>query len=151
MSGKLPMTENTGHIFCQIYLSSRLYILWEYHTSMLAIYNENCIVTFYKHCTSFPSCLKEIIVNDFVHVCECDPWIQILLSDIELIVQRKLYIGKMLKLLLVPKLLNIKYKLYGYSDDLIETITLGHLFSRATNFADFVDFWDFHKICFTEN
>ena len=24
-------------------------------------------------------------------------------------------------------------------------------FSRATNFADFVDFLDFHKICFTEN
>ena len=52
----------------------------------------------------------------------------------------------MLKLLLVPKLLNIKYKLYGFSDDLIETITLGHLFSIAKNFADFVDFWDFHKI-----
>ena len=24
-------------------------------------------------------------------------------------------------------------------------------FLRATNFADFVDYWDFHKICFPEN
>ena len=29
--------------------------------------------------------------------------------------------------------------------------TVGCSFSRAVNFADFVDFWDFHEICFTEN
>ena len=28
---------------------------------------------------------------------------------------------------------------------------VGCLFLRATNFADFVDFGDFHEICFSEN
>ena len=39
--------------------------------------------------------------------------------------------------------------IYNYIDDFI----LYHRasFLRATNFADFVDFLDFHEICFTEN
>ena len=38
------------------------------------------------------------------------------------------------------------------NDEILQVYIVGRLsFSRATNFVDFVNFGDIHKICFTKN
>ena len=43
----------------------------------------------YKHSTSFPIHVEQIIIDNFIHVHACDLWIQILQSDIKLLGAQK--------------------------------------------------------------
>ena len=54
---------------CQIHRSSCGSYGIYYKDIILTLFTiKNCIAMFYKHCTYFPTCFKEKITNDLVHV-----------------------------------------------------------------------------------
>ena len=67
------MTEDKECMFVE-YTVAVVHMIHTMGTSMLlgSIYNKNCIATFYKHCTTFPSCFKEISIHNLVYALASD-------------------------------------------------------------------------------